>query len=208
MDCSTPGLPVPHHFPKFSLVHVHCISDAIQPSHPLTLSSPSALTLSQIRDFSNESAVHIRWLKDRSFSFNISISNQYSGLISLKIDWFDLLAVKGTLKSLLQLHTLKASILLGSAFFIVQLSKPCMTTGKTIALTIWTFVGRMMSLPFNTLSRFVIAFLPRSKHLISWLQSPSTVIFRDQEEEICQNFHLFPSTCHKVMGPDAMILVL
>ena len=170
MDCSTPGLPAPHHLPKFSLVHVHCISDAIQASHPLTLSSPFALNLSQIRDFSNESVVHIKWPKDWSFSFNISISNQYSGLISLKIDWFDLLAVKGTLKSLLQLHTLKASILPGSAFFTVQLSKPCMTTGKTIASTIWTFISRVMSLLLNTLSRFVIAFLPRSKHfLISWL---------------------------------------
>ena len=146
----------------------------------------------QIRDFSHESVVHIKWPKDWSFSFNISISNQYSGLISLKIDWFDLLAVKGTLKSLLQLHTLKASILPGSAFFTVQLSKPCMTTGKTIALPIWTFVSRVMSPSFNTLSRFVIAFLPRSKHLISWLQSPSTVIFRAQEEEICHYFHFFP----------------
>ena len=164
MDCRMPRLPVSHHLPKFAQVHV-IISDATQPSHPLTLSSPSALTLSQIRDFSNESAVHIRWLKDRSFSFNISISNQYSGLISLKIDWFDLLAVKGTLKSLLQLHTLKASILLGSAFFIVQLSKPCMTTGKTIALTIWTFVGRVTSLLFNMLSRLVITFLPSKEKL-------------------------------------------
>ena len=169
MDCSTPGLPAPHHLPKFSLVHVHCISDAIQASHPLTLSSPFALNLSQIRDFSNESVVHIKWPKDWSFSFNISISNQYSGLISLKIDWFDLLAVKGTLKSLLQHHNSKASVHWHWVFFMAWLSHPCMTIGKTIALTIRTFVDKVMSLLFQSLSRFVIAFLPRCRSLfILW----------------------------------------
>ena len=125
----------------------------------------------RIRGFSNESVLHIRWPKYWSFSFSISPSNDYSGLISFRMDWLDLLAVQGTLKSLLQHHSSKASILWQSAFFIVQLSHPHMTTGKTIALTRWTFVGKVMSLLFNMLSRLVITFLPRSKHLlISWLQ--------------------------------------
>ena len=126
--------------------------------------------------FSNESALHIRWPKYWSFSFSISPSNEYSGLIAFKIDWLDFLAVQGTLKSLLQHHSSKASILQSSAFFIVQLSHPHMTIGKTIALTRQTFVGKVMSLLFNMLSRLVITFLPRSKRLlISWLQSPSAV---------------------------------
>ena len=145
-----------------------------------------------IKDFSSESAVHIRWPKYWSFSFSISPSNECSGLISLKIDWFDLLAFQGTFRSLLQQHSSKASVLWRSAFFMVQLSQPYVTTGKTIALTVWTFVSRVMSLLFNTLSRFVIAFLPRSSHLlISWLQSSSAVIFGSQEEEICHYFHFF-----------------
>ena len=124
-----------------------------------------------IRAFSNESALHIRWPKYYSFSFSISPSSEYSGLISFRMDWLGLLAVQGTLKSLLQHHSSKASILRHSAFFTVQFSHPYMTTGKTIALTRWTFVGKVMSLLFNTLSRLVIAFLPRSKRLlISWLQ--------------------------------------
>ena len=128
-----------------------------------------------IRDFSNESSVCIRWPRYWSFSFCISLSSEYSGLISLKIDWFDLLAVQGTFRSLLQHHSSKASILWCSAFFMVQLSQPYVTTGKTTALTKWTFVGRIMSLLFNILARFVIAFLPRNNRLlISWLQSPST----------------------------------
>ena len=136
--------------------------------HPLLL-PPSIFT--SIRVFSNESALHIRWPKYWSFSFSISPSNQYSGLISSRMDWLDLLAVQGTLKSLFQNHSSKASILLSSAFFIVQPSHPYMTTGKTIALPRWTFVGKVMSLLFNMLSRLVIASLPRSKHLlISWLQ--------------------------------------
>ena len=150
------------------------ISDAIQPSHPLILSSLSALNLSQHQGLFQWVNVCIRWPKYWSFSFSISPSREYSGLIALKIDWFDLLAVQGTLKSLLQHHNSKASILQHSAFFMVQLSQPHVTTGKTKALTIQTFVGRVMSLP-TLLSRFVIAFLPRSNCLISWLQSPSSV---------------------------------
>ena len=143
------------------------------------MSSPSLLpsTFPQIRVFANESVLCIRCPKDWSFSFNISPSNEYSGLISFRINWLDLLAVQGTLKSLLQHHTSKASILRCSAFFIVQPSHPYMTTGKTIALTRWTFVGKVMLLLFNMLSRLVITFLPRSNRLlISWLQSPSAVI--------------------------------
>ena len=168
MDCSTPGLPVPDHLLKFAEVHVHCISDAIQPFHPLIPSSPCHQSFPGIRGFSNESAVHIRWPKYWSFRFGISPSNEYSGLISLKIDWFDLLC-QGTLRSLLQHHSLKMSILWCSAFFIVQLLPPYVPTGKTIALSLLTFVSRVMSLPFNTLSRFVTAFLLRSNCLlISW----------------------------------------
>ena len=150
------------------------------PSNHLILCHPLLLLpaiFPSIRVFSNESALPIRWPKYWSFSFSISPSNEHPGLISFRMDWLDLLAVQGTLKSLLQHHSSKASILWCSAFFIVQLSHPYMTTGKTIALTRWTFVGKVMSLLFNTLSRWVITFLPRSKrHLISWLQSPSAVI--------------------------------
>ena len=169
LDCSTPGFSVLHHLPELAQTHVHGVSDAIQTSHPL--SSPStAFNLSQHQG--NESAVCIRGPKYWSFSFSISPSNDYSGLISFRIDWFDLLAVQGTLKSLLQHHSSKASILWHSAFFMVQLSLPCMTTGKTIALIRWTFVSKVMSLLINMLSRFVLAFLSRSKHiLISWQQS-------------------------------------
>ena len=146
-----------------------------------------------IRVFSNELALCIRWPEYWSFSFSISPSNEYSGLISFRIDWLDLLAVQGTLKSLLQHHRSKASILQCSAFFMVQLSHLYMTTGKTIALTIQTFVGKVMSLLFNILSRFVIAFLPRSKHLlISWLQSPSTVILKPKKKKNLSQFPLFP----------------
>ena len=165
MDCRTPGFPVHHNW----------VRDAIQPSHPLSSPFPSALIFPSIRVFSNESALHIRWPKYCSFSFSISPSNEYSGLISFRMDWFDLLALEGTLKSLLQHHGSKALILQFSAFFIVQLSHPYMTTGKTIALTRWTFVGKVMSLLFKMLFRLVIAFFPRSL-LISWLQSSSSVI--------------------------------
>ena len=143
-----------------------------------------------IRVFSNESALHIRWPKYWSFSFNISPSNEYSGLFSFRMDWLDLLAVQGTLRSLLPYHSSKASILQRSAFFTVQLSHPYMTTGKTIALTRWTFVGKVMSLLFNMLSRLVIAFLPRSKCLlISWMQSPSAVIVEPPQNKVS---HCFP----------------
>ena len=147
--------------------------------HPLLL-SPSVFP--SIRDFSNESAVHIRWPKYWSFSFNINPSNKLSELIFFMIDWLDFVAVQGTLKSLPQHHSSKASILRHSTFSIVQLSHPYMTTGKTIALTRWTFVDKVMSLLFNMLSRLVITFLPRSKRLlISWLQSPSAVILEPPE---------------------------
>ena len=147
--------------------------------HPLLL-LPSIFP--SIRVFSNESVLHIRWPKYWTFSVSISPSNEYSELISFGIDWFDLLAVQGTLKSLLQHHSSEASILWCSAFFIVQLSHPYMTTGKTIALTRWTSVGKVMFLLFNMLSRLVIAFLPRSKHLlILWLQSPSAVILEPRK---------------------------
>ena len=156
--------------------------------------------------YSNESALHLRW--PEYWSFNISPSNEYSGLISLKMDWFDLLAVQGTLKSLLQHHSSKASIFWHSAFFIVQLSHPYVTTGKTIALTRWTFVCKVMSLFFNMLSRLVITFLPRSKHLlISWLQSSSAVILEPKKVKSVTVSTVSLSICHEVMGPDAMIFV-
>ena len=162
---------------------------------------------SSIRVFSNESTVHIRWPKYWSFSFSISPSSEYSGLIFFKIDWLDLLAIQGTFKSFLQHHSWKASILLCSAFFMVQLSHPYMSTGKTIALTRRTFVSKVMSLLFNMLSRLVIAFLPRSKHLlISWPQSPSAVILEAKKTKFTV-FIVFPTICHEVMGLDAMILV-
>ena len=151
-------LPVLHQLPELAQIHVHQVSDAIQPSH--TLSSPSPPIFLSIRAFSNESALHIWWPKYWSFSFSISPSNEYSGLISFSIHWLDLLAVQGTLNSLLQHHSSKASILQLLAFFIVQLSYPYMTTGKTIALTRQTFVGKVMSLLFHMLSRLVITFLP------------------------------------------------
>ena len=182
MDCSTPGFPVHHPLPKRAQTHVHQVGDVIQPSYlcrPLLL-LPSIFP--NIRVFSNESVLYIRWPKYWSFSFSISPSNEYSGLISFRIDWLDLLAVQGTLKSLLQHHSSKASILWHSAFFMAQLSHPYITTGKTIALTVWTFTGKVIFLLFNMLSRLVIAYLPRSKCLlISWLQSPSEVILEPKK---------------------------
>uniref|UniRef100_A0AC11EPR8 Uncharacterized protein n=2 Tax=Ovis aries TaxID=9940 RepID=A0AC11EPR8_SHEEP len=169
--------------------------------HPLLL-LPS--NFPSIRVFTNESVLRIRWPKYWSFSLNISPSNEHPGLI-FRMDWLDLFAVQRTLKSLLQHHSSKASILRCSAFFIVQLSHPYMTTGKTIALTRRTFVGKVMSLLFNMLSRLVVTFLPRSKHLlISWLQSPSTVILEAPKIKSA-TVSLF--ICHEVMGPDSMILV-
>ena len=170
MDCSTPGFPVHHQFPEPAQTQVHWIDDAIQPSflcHPFLL-LPSIFP--SIRVFSNDSVLHIRWPKYWSFSFSISPSNEYSELIFFRMDWLDLLAVRGTLKSLPQHHSSKAWILQHSAFFIVQLSHPYVTTGKSIALTRQTFVDKVMSMLFNMLSRLVITFLPRSKCLlISWL---------------------------------------
>ena len=164
------------------------------PLHPLSI-FPS------IRVFSNESVLQIKWPKYWSFSFSINPSNEYSGLISFRMDWLDLLKVHGTLKSLLQHHRSKASILQCSAFFIVQLSHPYMTTGKTIALTRRTFVGKVMSLLFNILSRLVITFLPRSKRLlISWLQSPSAVILEPPKIKSATVSTVSPSICHEVMG--------
>ena len=190
---------------NFQSLFKHMSSESVMPSNHLILCCPLLLLpsiLPCIRIFSNESVLHIRWPKYWSFSFNISPSNEYSGLISFRMDWLDLVAVQGTLKSLLQYHISKASILQHSAFFIVQLSHPYMTTGKTIALTRQIFVGKVMSLLFNMLSRLVITFLPRRKCLlISWLQSPSAVIKSFTVSIVS------PSICHEVMGPDAMIFV-
>ena len=173
--------------------------------HPLLL-LPSIFPSNRV--LSNESALSIRWPKYWSYSPSISPSNEYSGLISFKIDRFDLLAIQGTLKSLLQHHSLKASILLHSNFIMVQLSHPYMTTGKTIVLTIWTFIVKVMSLLFNTLSRFVIAFVPRSKCLsISWLQSLSTGILESTKIKSLTLSPFSPSICYEVMGPNAVILV-
>ena len=156
MNYSTPGLPVHHQLPDPTQTHVHWVGDAIQPSNLL---SSLLLLTSSIRVFSNESALCIRWPKYWSFSFSIGPSSEYSGLISFRINWLDLLAVQGTLKSLLQHHSSKVPILWRSAFFVIQLSHPYMTTGKTIGLTRWTFVGKVMSLLFSMLFMLVIAFL-------------------------------------------------
>ena len=184
--------------------------ESVMPSSHLILCHPLLFLPSifpSIRVFPNESVL-IRWLKYWSFSFNISPSNEYSGLISFRMAWLDLLAVQGTLKSLLQHHRSRASILQRSAFSIVQLSHPYMTTGKTIALIRWTFVGKVMSLLFNMLSRLVITFLPRSKRLlISWLQLPSAVILEPPKIKSFTVSIVSPSICHEVIGPDAMILV-
>ena len=178
MDCNTPGFPVHHQLPELAQTHVHRVSEAIKPSYPLLSPSLLAFNLSQhlvlFQQVGSSHPVAKYW----SFSFSISPSNEYSGLISFRMDWLDLLVVQGTLKSLLQHHSSKASILRHSAFFMVQLSHPCVTTGKTIALTRWTFVGKVMSLLFNMLSWLVIAFLPSSKHLlISWLPLLKTYLF-------------------------------
>jgi len=185
--------------------------ESMMPSNHLILCHPLLFLPSifpSIRGFSNESVLWIRWPKYWSFSFSISPSNEYSGLISFRKDWLDLLAVQGTLKSLLYHHSSKASILRHSAFFIVQLSHPYMSTGKTIALTRWTFVGKVMFLLLNMLSRFVITFLPESKCLlISWLQSPSAIILESQKIKSVTVSTVSPSICHEVMGPDAMVLI-
>ena len=185
--------------------------ESLMPSNPLILCCPLLLLPSifpSTRVFSSDSVLRIRWPKYWSFSFSISLSNEHPGLISFRINCFDLLAVQGTLKSFLQHHSSKASILQHSAFFIVQLSHPYMTTGKTISLTRWTFVGKVMSLLFNMLSRLFITFLPKSKCLlISWLQSPSSVILGPPKMKSVTVSTVSPSICHEVMGQDAMILV-
>ena len=180
------------------------------PSNHLILCHPPLLpsVFPSIRVFSNESALCIKWPKYWSFCFNTSPSNERSGLISFRMDWLDLLAVQETLKTLLQHHSSKASILLRSAFFIVQLSHPYMTTGKSIALTRRSFVGKVMSLLFNMQSRLVITFLPRSKHLlISWLQSQFAMILEPLKIKSVTVSTVSPSIFHEVMEPDAMILV-
>ena len=185
--------------------------DSVMPSNHLILCHPLLLLPSifpNIRVFPNESVLHIRWSKYWSFSFNINPSNKHPGLVSFRKDWLDLLAVQGTLKSLLQHHSSKASILQLSAFFTVQLSHPYMTTRETIALTRRTFVGKVMSLLLNMLSRLVLTFLPRSKCLlISWLQSPSAVILEPKKVKSTTVSTVSPSISHEVMGPDAIILV-
>ena len=192
MDCSTPGFLVLHYLPEFAQIHVHWVGDAIQPSHPLSPLSLPAFNLSQHQGLFQWVGCSHQVAKVLELQLQHSPSNEYSGLISFRIDWFDLPAIQGTLKSLLQHHSSKTLIFQHSSFSMVQLSHPYMTTGKTIALTRWTFVGKVMSLLFNTLSRFVIVFLPRSKHfLVSWLQSPSTVIL-EPKKIVCHCLHCFP----------------
>ena len=209
MDYSTPGFPVHHQLPELAQTHVpssHHWWHQVMPSNCLIFCYPLLLLPSvfpSIRIFSNELVLLIRWPEYWSFSFSISPSNEYSGLISFKIDWFDLLAVQGTLKSLLQYHSSKASSLQHSAVFIVQLSHLYVTIGKTIALIRWTFVGKVLSLLFNMPSRFVVAFLPRSKHLlISWLQLLPAVILEPKKIKSVTVSIVSPSICHEVMGLD------
>ena len=195
---------------SWSLLKLTSIN-SVMPSNHLILCCPLLLLPSifpSIIDSSSESVLCIRWPKYWSFSFRISPSNEYSGLISFRMDWLDLLTVQGTLKSLLQHHSSKPSILRRSAFFTVQLSHSYMTTGKTIALKRRTFVGKVMPLLFNMLSRLVITFLPRSKRLlISWRQSPSAVILEPQKMKSDTVSTVSPSISHQVMGPDAMIFI-
>ena len=190
----TPGHIHRDHIPDTNcLWHIHRVSDAIQASHPLSSPSPTAPIPPSIRVFSNESTLHIRWPKYWSFSFSIIPSKEYPGLISFRMDLLDLLAVQETLKILLQHHSSKASILRDSAFFTVQLSHPYMTTGKTTALTRRTFVGKVISLLFNMLSRLVITFLPRSKHLLI-IMAAITICsdFEAPQNKVWHCFHCFP----------------
>ena len=182
MNLSTPGLPVHHQLLEFTQTHVHRVDDAIQPSHPLSSPSPPAPNPSQYQGLFQQVNASHEVGKVLEFQLQHQSFNEHPGLISFRMDWLDLLAVQGTLKSPLQHHSSKASILRPSAFFTVQLSHPYMTTGKTIALSRWTFIGKVMSLLFNMLSRLVITFLPRCKLLlISWLQSPSAVILENKK---------------------------
>ena len=208
MNHSTPGLPVHQQLLQSTQTHVHGVSDAVQPSHLLLSPSPSAPNPSQHQSLSSESTLRMRWPKYWSFSFSISPSIEHPGLISFRMDWLDLLAVQGSLKSLLQHHSSKASILQCSAFFTVQLSHPHTTTGKTIAWTRRTFVVQVISLLFHMLSRLVITFLPRSKRLlISRLQSPSAVILEPPKIKSDTVSTVSPSISHELMGPDAVIFV-
>ena len=206
IDCSAAGLSVHHQLPELAQL---ISTELVMPSNHLILCWPLLCLPSiipSIRVFSNESVLRIRWPKYWSFSTSISPSNGYSGLISFRMDWFDLLAVQGTFKSLLQHHSSKASILRCSAFFMIQLSHPYMTTGKTIALTRRTFVAKAVPLLFNMLSRLAIAFLPRSKRLlISWLQSPSAVILEPKKPKSLTVSIVSLFICHEVMGLEAMI---
>ena len=192
MDCSTPGLPVHHQLPEFTQTHVHRVGYAIQPSHPQSSPSPSIFNLPQHQGLFQWVGSSHQVAKVLEFQLQHQ-SFQLKPRLIFRMDWLDLLAIQGTLKSLLQHNSSKASILRHSSFFTVQLSDPYMTTGKTKALTIWPFVGKVMSLLFNMLSRLVITFLPRSKRLlISWLQSPSAVILEPQKTKIWHCFHCFP----------------
>jgi len=208
MNRSMPGLPAHHQLPEFTqLMSI----ESVMPSNHLIFCHPLLLLPSifpSMRVFSKESAFWIGWPKYWSFSFNISPSNEHPGLISFKMDWLNLLAVQETLKGLLQHHSSKASILQRSAFFIFQPLHPYMTTGKTVVLTRWIFVGKVMSLLFNMLSRLAITFLPRGKHLlISWQQSPSAVILEPRITKSVTVSNFSPSVCHEVMGPDAMTFI-
>ena len=208
MNRSTPGFPVHHQLPEFTQTHVRWVGDAIQPSHPLSTPSPAALNPSQHQGLFQWVSSLYQVAKVLEFQLQHQSSSEHPGLISFRMDWSDLLAVQGTLKSLLQHHSSKASILRHSAFFTVQLSHPYMTTGKTIALTRRTFVGKVMSLLLNMLSRLVITFFPRSKRLlISWLQSPSVVILEPRKIKSATVSTVSPSISHEMMGPDAMIFV-
>ena len=208
MDCSTQGLPVLHHHPELAQtmsIELLMLSNYLIFFHPLLL-RPSVCP--QIRGCSKDSGLLVRWPRYLRISFSISSSNEFARLISLRIHWFDLLAVQATLQSLLWHHSSKASILHCLVFFMVQLSHPHMTTGKTTALTIWTFVGKAMSLLFNMLPRLVIAFLPRINCLlISWLESTFAVILDPKKIKYVTVSIVSPSICHEVMGLDAMILV-
>src|SRR5574341_1135488 len=208
MNCGTPGLPV--NYNSWSLPKPMSI-ESVMPSNHLIFCRPLLLlppVLPSIRVFFNESTLRMRWPKYWSFIFNISPSNENPRLISFRMDWLDLLSVHGTLKSLLQHHSSKASILRHSACFTVQLSHPYMTTGKTIALTRRTFVAKVTSLLLNMLSRLIITFLSRSKRLlISWLQSPSAVILEPPKIKSVTVSTVSPSICHEVMRLDAMLLV-
>ena len=196
MECSMPGLPVHHQLPGSTQTHVHWVSDTIQQSHPLLSPSPPAFNLSKHQGLFKWVRSSHQVAKVLEFQFQHQSFQWIFKHISPRMDWLDLLTVQGTLKSLLQHHSSKTSILLHSAFFMVQLLHPYMTTRKTIALTRWAFVSKVMSLLFNMLSRLVITFLARSKRLlISWLQSPSAVILEPKRNKICYCFHCFPIYC-------------